>query len=158
MTAVSTVAGHCCLAAVEGKAGIRNVQAVDNLLPADKFWVTLDNAWARRATLRNTTADRHLRVTDEMPDGAPWKLLVRDCDVDKAHKRLSDAGGAAAGDMESIAAVHALCEDNWQVLPAADDVPDGWRLASCWEGECYGMCMLVDSLKQCAWLCCGWHV
>jgi hypothetical protein len=80
-------------------------------------------------------------MTDEVPEAAAkaaaaWKLLVRDCDVDKAHKRLAAAGGAAAGDMESSASVHALCEDNWQVLPAADDVPDGWRLASCWEGEC----------------------
>jgi hypothetical protein len=116
------------------------VQLVDGLMPSDQSWVALGDGWMRNSIVHaNISAARFValhcsRPADLPAAGAAWKLLVRDCDVDKAHKRL-EALGSAADSLHSSSGAHAVHGDAWQVVRNGC-VPAGWRPASCWEGEC----------------------
>jgi hypothetical protein len=148
---------------VGGLERISNVDLVDSLLPWDKSWVALADGWGRWAPLSaNVGGKRQLRLEESKPADAPTaaapKLLVRDCDIDKLHKRLAAAADGAAGGAGgfcSSAGRHAANIDNWQVLVGDGNIPAGWRLATCWEGECsFECCCLIQVLVHaCAcWL------
>eukprot|EP00775_Hariotina_reticulata_P004336 gene4336-4589_t len=118
-------------------AGYRLAKCAEN-----KTWVALSDGYVRRATVTaNIGNGRILRVQEDLHDStnstSAWKLLVRNCDVDKVHKqlvRLHPKGSRTnSGTAEGAAGAHAQHPGAWRLLPSSAELEQSWRMASCWE-------------------------